>query len=85
LLAWYAHDLLRAAETFANTITMNPLKLSAKSLKCTLDLDPEGLVGVTVPPESPRIPFEVNVGGRRVRGELNPKRAPTVTAVAAGQ
>jgi hypothetical protein len=35
------------------------LKPSAKSLKCTLVLDPEGLVGVTVPPGSPRVPFEV--------------------------
>ena len=45
-----------------------------------------GLLGVAVPPGSPRVPFEVNVGGRLVRGELNPKTLRrTLTAVAAGQ
>ena len=46
------------------------LKPSAKSLKCTLVLDPEGLVGVTVPPGSPRVPFEVNVGERLVEAPM---------------
>jgi hypothetical protein len=51
---------------------MNALKLSSKSLKCTIVVSPEGLIGVTVPPGSPRVAFEVNIGGRLVRGELNP-------------
>jgi hypothetical protein len=67
-------------------MTMNPLKLSAKSLKCTVVVDPEGLAGVTVPPGSPRVPFEVSVGGRLVRGELNPKTLRrAVASVAARQ
>jgi len=36
---------LHAAATLANTMTMNPLNLTAKALKCTLVLDPEGLAG----------------------------------------
>jgi len=49
----------------------------------TVVVDPEGLAGVAVPPGSPRVPFEVNVAGRLVRGELNPKTQRAVAAVAA--
>ena len=51
-------------------MSMNPLKLSAKSLKCTVVVDPKGLAGVTVPPGSPRVPFEVNVGERLVEAPM---------------
>jgi hypothetical protein len=48
----------------------------------TVVVDPEGLAGVAVPPGSPRVPFEVNVGGRLVRGELNSKSVlRAITAV----
>jgi hypothetical protein len=78
---------LRAAATFANTMTMNPLNLTAKALKLNAPSSsiPRGSP-VSPWPESPRVPFEVVVGGRRVRGELNPKTLRrVVTAVVAGQ
>jgi hypothetical protein len=68
---------LSLAPPGVSAFTMNPLKLSAK---------PRGSSVLPCHRDPPRVPFEVNVGGRLVRGELNPKTLRrTLAAVIAGQ
>lgn len=50
-----------------------PLPLSAKSLKCTVVLDPAQLVGIMVPNGTSRVPFAINIGSRAITGEFNAK------------
>jgi hypothetical protein len=59
------------------------LRLSAKSLKCTVVLDASQLAGFEVPNGQPRVAFTIDVGGRAVTGEFNSKSLRrVVTAIA---
>jgi len=49
------------------------LKLTAKSLKCTLVISPSELVGIGVPNGTGAVPFVIEVGHRKVTGTFNPK------------
>jgi hypothetical protein len=59
------------------------LRLSAKSLKCTVVLDASQLAGFEVPNGQPRVAFTIDVGGRAITGEFNSKSLRrVVTAIA---
>ena len=59
------------------------LRLSAKSLKCTVVLDASQLTGFEVPNGQPRVAFTIDVGGRAITGEFNSKSLRrVVTAIA---
>jgi hypothetical protein len=49
------------------------LKLTAKTLKATVLLDPAELAGLTVPNGAKSFPISVAVAGRTLTVELNPK------------
>ena len=49
------------------------LKLSAKTLKATVVLDPAELAGLTVPNGLKSFPVSLAVAGRTLKAELNPK------------
>jgi hypothetical protein len=59
------------------------LRLSAKTLKVSLVLDPAALAGVTVPANMQRVEFAVAVDGRTVRGSLNAKSVRKAAAALA--
>lgn len=60
------------------------ISLSAKAIKVTLVVDPQGLVGVVVPNGIARVPFAVTVAGNRVvRGQFNAKSARRAIAMLA--
>ena len=50
-----------------------PLQLLAKSLKCTVVLDPAALAGVVVPNGQAKFQVTIQVGGKMLRAELNSK------------
>jgi hypothetical protein len=49
------------------------MKLTAKTLKATVVLDPAELAGFTVPNGLKSFPIAVTVAGRTLKAELNPK------------
>lgn len=49
------------------------LRLSAKSLKVTVVLDPAALVGITVPDGQPKFPISLAAGGHVLQADLNAK------------
>lgn len=49
------------------------LRLSAKSIKATVVLDPAQLAGLVVPNGQPRVGFVIDVAGRAITGEFNAK------------
>jgi hypothetical protein len=60
------------------------LKLTAKSLKCTLVVPSDQIAGVDVPNGSPPVPFTITADGRTITGQFNAKSLRrAVAAVAA--
>ena len=59
-----------------------PLRLAARALKVAVVVDPAALVGF-VPADGGRVPIVINVDGRTVKGELNPKSVKKAIAAVA--
>ena len=62
---------------------MPPLKLTVKSLKCTVVLTPDQIAGFDVPNGSGPVPFMIAIGGRRIAGTFNTRSLRRAVAAVA--
>jgi hypothetical protein len=49
------------------------ITLTAKSLKCTVVLEPAEVASLSAPPGHPRVPITIQVAGRKLSAHLNAK------------